>query len=154
MNSTIAQQRHIDQIAQNNVLLAKESENKDLDATTVVEGIRSVVSDQNKGFYLVIEHDNQIIGQLMVTYEWSDWRNKQIWWIQSVYVNTKWRKQGLFKRLLQQIDTMAHAHSIGEIRLYVHESNKQAQDIYKHIGMTKAPYSIYQLPNLPSDFNE
>ncbi|KAA0005243.1 MAG: GNAT family N-acetyltransferase, partial [Thermoplasmata archaeon] len=73
-------------IAKNNVLLARESENANVEYETTLKGVKEVLKDKNKGFYLVAEKNNKIIGQLLVTYEWSEWRDKQIWWLQSIYV--------------------------------------------------------------------
>jgi len=86
-------------IAENNVLLANESEKLDISFEKTLGGVKRVVSDPGKGFFLIVEEDDIIVGQLMITFEWSDWKNKTIWWLQSVYVRENYRLKGIFKHL-------------------------------------------------------
>lgn len=132
-------------IAQNNMLLAEESENIILDFATALAGVKAILSDARKGFYLVAEEKKQIVGQIMITYEWSDWKNTMMWWIQSVYTNKEWRKHGVFSQLLNEIKQRAQAQYVKILRLYTHTTNKNAQQVYKKVGMEKKPYLIYQL---------
>ncbi len=104
-----------------------------------------MLSDPGKGFYLIVEEDDTIIGQLMITFEWSDWKNKTIWWLQSVYVKENYRAKGIFKHLVEEIKNMALEHNVDIVRLYVHIDNINAVKIYRHMGMKKKPYTIYQL---------
>lgn len=135
-----------DTIARYNVLLAKESENEELEYRTVLKGVRTLLTDERKGFYLVALEKNVIIGQVMVTFEWSDWRNRNIWWLQSVYVDKAWRKRGVFQRLFEELWLRAAKEGVGLLRLYVHGANRKALEVYRRIGMEKAPYSVYQMP--------
>jgi len=130
-------------IARNNVLLAKESEGEPLDHRTALSGAKALLSDEGKGFYIVAEEDGFIIGQTMITFEWSDWRDRPIWWIQSVYVDPAWRKKGVFKRLFDEIKKRAKKGNVGLLRLYVHTSNKRAMETYRRLGMSEEQYRIY-----------
>ena len=131
-------------IATQNILLAKESEQLILYVKTVFAGVNALLSDKKKGFYIVAEEDNEIIGQMMITFEWSDWRNANIWWIQSVYVQKKWRKKKIFTKLFDYIQQQACQHHVSILRLYTYESNTVAQAVYQQIGMQKEPYMFYQ----------
>jgi len=132
-------------IAENNVLLANESENLEIPFETTLDGIKGVISDPGKGFYLIVEEDDIIIGQMMITFEWSDWKNKTIWWLQSVYVKENYRIKGIFKHLIKEMNNMASENNVDIIRLYVHNDNINAIQTYRHMGMKKKPYTIYQL---------
>jgi GNAT superfamily N-acetyltransferase len=131
-------------ITRNNVLLAKESENVSVDYVTVSKGVKALLSDKTKGFYIIAEEANTIIGQMMVTFEWSDWYNKNIWWLQSVYVVRSWRKKGVFKKLFGDISMIARKNNVDVLRLYVYDKNSKAKEVYSTIGMKKKPYTIYQ----------
>ncbi len=135
----------VDVIATKGVLLAQESENIAISYEKVFAGVTSLIQDEHKGFYLVVEDNEKIIGQLMITYEWSDWSNKPIWWIQSVYVDKRFRKQGVFTSLLKEIKKRAADHDVDILRLYVHNDNEMAIKTYEKIGMDKKHYCFYQL---------
>jgi GNAT superfamily N-acetyltransferase len=132
-------------ITKQNISLAKESENILLNPKTVLKGVKALLSDKKKGFYLVAEENDIIVGQLMITFEWSDWRNKPIWWIQSVYVQKAWRKKGVFTLLLNHIQQKASKQDVAFLRLYMHKQNKSARKVYKKIGWKQEPYTIYHL---------
>lgn len=132
-------------IAENNVMLAFESENISIDYSEVLAGVKTLIQNAEKGFYLAAEKDNEIVGQIMVTYEWSDWHNRQIWWLQSVYVKERWRGQGVFKKLFEKIRDLALKNDVCILRLYVHDKNIRAMASYDHVGMQKMPYSFYQM---------
>ncbi len=132
-------------ITKNNVLLAKETENLIIDYNTTFSGVSALLSDKNKGFYLIAEENDTTIGQLMITYEWSDWHNKNVWWLQSVYINELWRKKGVFSHLFKKIQEIAQNNNVDVLRLYVYGNNSRAQEVYKAKGMEKEPYNIYQL---------
>lgn len=131
-------------IANQNIALAKESENMTLDQETVLAGVHAVLSDEKKGFYVVAEQDAQVIGQVMVTVEWSDWRNKPLWWIQSVYVQSNWRHKNVFTQLMAFIRKQALQQHVAFLRLYVHKHNRLAIDVYRKNGWDQAPYLFYQ----------
>ncbi len=127
-----------------NLSLAMESEGITLDKELVRKGVLALLDDKNKGFYIVAEENNRIIGQLMITVEWSDWRNKSIWWIQSVYVQKNWRHKTVFTRLLAFVRTQALEQNVAFLRLYVHHDNQTAIQVYEKSGWSKEPYLFYQ----------
>jgi GNAT superfamily N-acetyltransferase len=132
-------------IATQNIFLAKESEYIILNPKTVLTGVKALLSDTKKGFYLVAEENDSIIGQLMITFEWSDWRNKPIWWVQSVYVQKEWRKKGVFTQLLDYIQQKARRQGVTFLRLYMHKQNKSALKVYEKTGWKQDPYMVYHL---------
>jgi len=130
-------------IARNNIFLAKESEGEVLEPRTALAGAKAILSDESKGFYIVAEADGTVIGQCMVTFEWSDWRNRPIWWVQSVYVEPAWRKRGVFTKLFDEVRRRARREKVGLLRLYVHTSNKNAMKVYERLGMRQEHYRIH-----------
>ena len=138
-----AQKNDIEQIAKNNVQLARISENRYIEFQKVLEGVTQVIADRQKGFYVVAEEKDIIIGQVLVTFEWSDWQAFNIWWLQSIYVKEKWRRQGVLTKLLDFIHDLAVKENVTTFRLYVHKKNKKAITIYEKKGMQKEPYTIY-----------
>lgn len=132
-------------IAENNILLAKESENITIDYETVLKGVKNLISNEKNGFYLIAKNNkNKIIGQLMITYEWSDWHNNLIWWIQSVYVVNSFRKKGVLKQLFNSIKNRAIENNIDTLRLYVYKDNLLAKKAYEKIKMSKKPYEFFE----------
>ena len=128
-----------------NLLIAKETENKELDFETVIRGVKAVVKDPHKGFYLVAESKGEIVGQLMVTPEWSDWRNMNFLWIQSVYVREDLRKQGIFSALYRHLKDIArYKKNVAGLRLYVEVNNEIGKKVYEALGMHKPGYDIYE----------
>ena len=129
-----------------NQLMAMETENKKLDTKVLTSGVNAVLSDVNKGFYLVAETDDQdIAGSLMVTLEWSDWRNSQFWWIQSVYVMPKYRRTGVYSTLYNQVKQLAeNSEGVCGYRLYVEKDNQIAQTTYQKLGMKATYYDTYE----------
>jgi len=134
-----------EKITRNNVLLARESEKLTIEYKTVFAGVKALLSDQTKGFYLVVEEDNNIIGQMMITFEWSDWHNKNVWWLQSVYVHESWRRKGVFTQLFEAIKKTARENNVDVLRLYVYDSNSKAKETYIASEMQEKSYSIYQM---------
>ena len=130
-------------IAAHNIALARETENMSITRETALRGVRAILDDRRRGFYLVAVHEQHVVGQLMVTYEWSDWRARSIWWLQSVYVTSARRQQGIFSRLLDRLREMADAHDVCELRLYVHRDNEEACRAYQSRGFTSLPYLMY-----------
>ncbi len=133
-----------EKISKYNVLLAKESENLEISYDTTLNAVKKLISNSNKGFYLLAILDGKIIGQLMITFEWSDWSNKDFWWIQSVYVDKKYRKQGVFKNLLSEVKKLAKKSNVSQIRLYVYKENKKAINAYKSLDMKEKKYIIFE----------
>jgi GNAT superfamily N-acetyltransferase len=125
--------------------MAKETEGITLDADTVGKGVSAVFEDPSRGIYYVLEVEGQVIASLLITYEWSEWRNGQVWWIQSVYVERDFRGQGIFKQLYAYIQSLATSdENICGIRLYVDNTNAAAQKVYQSIGMNGDHYKVYE----------
>ena len=133
-------------LAAGNVAMALESEHKQLELSTVTRGVRAVLSDPARGRYFVAERGGQPVGQLMVTYEWSDWRNGNFWWIQSVYVLPEARRLGVFRRLFSHLEQLAKSDpTVCGIRLYVERENARAQATYRHCGLEDAGYVVMEV---------
>lgn len=128
-----------------NLAMAWESEKKRLDGDVLTRGIVAVFDHPERGFYLVAERDGRAVGSLLITHEWSDWRNGGWWWIQSVYVMPDARRGGVFSAMYSEVETRARAGAgvIG-LRLYVEKENTRAQATYSALGMEPAYYSLYQ----------
>ena len=144
-----ASRLHQDAIIDFNIAMAKETEGKDLDLETVREGVEAVFASNDKGFYVVGEHNGFPVGQLLVTYEWSDWRNAYFWWIQSVYVTPEYRRQGVYKALHYYAAEGARQQGdVCGLRLYVDKDNSIAQGVYSGLRMRSTHYDMYEI-----DFN-
>ena len=128
-----------------NIAMAAESEDKPLDADVLGEGIEAVLTDSAHGVYLVAELDGAVVGALMITYEWSDWRNGRFWWIQSVFVVESQRRQGVYRALHGRARALAKDDptSCG-LRLYVEQDNTGAQTVYRKLGMDETAYRLYE----------
>lgn len=128
-----------------NCRLADETENKRLDPAIIGPGVRAVLADDTKGRYFVACDDTRIVGQLMHTFEWSDWRNGWIWWLQSVYVDADYRRRGVFRQLNQHLADLAEADpGVVGLRLYVENENERAHHTYEQIGMDRAGYFVME----------
>jgi GNAT superfamily N-acetyltransferase len=136
--------RDLELLAQFNQQMAAETEGKALDADTLLQGVRHVLEDEQHGFYWVADNGEQIVGQLMVTFEWSDWRNAPFWWVQSVYVHKEYRQKGVYKRLYNEIRTMALEAGACGLRLYVEKENEIAQQVYLNQGMEMTYYRMME----------
>jgi ribosomal protein S18 acetylase RimI-like enzyme len=128
-----------------NQRLAQESEGKALDASVLTAGVLAGLADPAKALYFVAEEEGKVVGQLMITKEWSDWRNGWIWWIQSVYVREEARRRGVFRSLYRHVERMARESSevIG-LRLYVEHENARAQETYLNLGMSRTGYLVFE----------
>lgn len=145
MNIRKALNKDIDVIARYNYNLAYETENKILDMNILTRGVEAIIKDENKGIYHVCEINGEVVGQIMYTFEWSDWRNGTFLWIQSAYVNKEFRGMGVFKALYKFIRDIAdNDNNICVIRLYVEKENTIAKKTYKNIGMKECNYYIYE----------
>ncbi len=128
-----------------NQAMAEETEGKHLDRSVLEPGVSAVFTDPSKGFYLVAEDDGKIIAGLMVTYEWSDWRNGWFWWIQSVYVRPEARGQGVYPRLYEHVKKLADERGgVCGFRLYVENENLIARHVYEKLGMKASDYQMYE----------
>jgi ribosomal protein S18 acetylase RimI-like enzyme len=132
-------------IAAYNSAMAHETEGKELDPARVGPGVAALLRDQSMGRYWVAEDHRELIAQMMVTYEWSDWRNGNIWWIQSVYVRPDRRRQGVFSSLYRHVKSLAEAApGVIGLRLYVDADNLRAQRTYRALGMAKSDYLVME----------
>jgi ribosomal protein S18 acetylase RimI-like enzyme len=128
-----------------NGAMALETEGKELLPEVIGAGVRSLLGRPASGFYLVAEADGQVVGSLLVTKEWSDWRNGDFWWIQSVYVRPAWRRQGIYTRLYRHVQELAAKDpAVCGFRLYVERDNKQAQGTYRALGMSETHYKVFE----------
>ena len=132
-----------------NLALAKETENLDLNKDTLRLGIQNSFALQGC-HYFVAETEGNVVGQTMITSEWSDWRNGTIWWMQSVYVHPSYRKQGVFSKIFKHIETIAKKKlTIQSLRLYVMKNNQAGLKTYQNVGMNNSGYLVYEKPLIP-----
>jgi len=141
-----ANQTDIPNITKYNVALAFETEEKNLDIDLVTAGVRAVINSSSRGIYYIAEMDTAVIGQLMITTEWSDWRNGFFWWIQSVYIQSSWRRKGVFKALYRHVESLARKNpEVCGLRLDVAQENHRAQMTYRNLGMKQIPYFLFEV---------
>ena len=140
-----ATRNDIDIIVHFNSEMAYETENIILSQQKLTNGVTAVFEDSTKGFYIVAECDGTVVGQAMITYEWSDWRNAVVWWIQSVYILPDYRKIGMFRSIFEQIKLLAKESNACGLRLYVDRSNIIAKKAYNNLGMEESHYDLYEM---------
>ena len=144
MNIRIAVREDAEHLVQFNQAMARETEGKELESAVLEPGVRAVFDDPSKGFYVVAETEGRIIGGLMITYEWSDWRNSWFWWIQSVYILPEARGQLTYTQLYDFVkDRAVEKGSVCGFRLYVEKENVRAQRVYEAVGMNASHYLMY-----------
>lgn len=135
--------------------MADETENLQLEEEVVADGVLQLIRDRHKGFYLVAENDNgDVAGCLIVTDEWSDWRNGWIWWIGSLFVEKMYRKQGVFSLLLDKVHELSREYDVKALRLYVDKENEQAQKAYFHSGFKNSNYDVFEFERQPTSKSE
>ena len=128
-----------------NCAMALETEGKRLLPDVIGAGVRSLLGNPRAGFYVVAQHENLVIGALLITREWSDWRNGDFWWIQSVYVREDWRRKGVYKALYRHIQQLAAQDpAVCGFRLYVDRGNRRAQAVYRALGMERTRYRVLE----------
>ncbi len=128
-----------------NQAMALETEGKRLDSEILRNGVEAVFVDEKKGFYVVAESESTIVGGLMITFEWSDWRDKWFWWIQSVYILPEFRGRGIYRLLYAFVKEKAvERGDVGGFRLYVERENGSAQKVYEKLGMNASHYLMYE----------
>ena len=125
--------------------MAWETEQLQLDEPTVVKGVAAVFSDPAKGTYYVAELNGKVVGSLLTTFEWSDWRNGTVLWIQSVYVQPEFRKRSIFSHLYKHVQELVASNpDLRGIRLYADKTNTSAHNVYEHLGMTAEHYQMFE----------
>jgi RimJ/RimL family protein N-acetyltransferase len=140
------QTNNAEDIARLQTKMAKETEDYDLDATTVLEGVKALIADPNKGtYYKIINEDEQILGCILITKEWSDWRNGYVLWIQSLFLETELRSKGLFSLIYKFFQKQVKDQdNLKGIRLYVDKTNLRAVKVYEAIGMSNEHYEMFE----------
>ena len=141
----VANHKDVTALVDFNQAMAWETESKKLDNAILTQGVGALIADPNKGFYLVAEQNGQVVGSLMVTTEWSDWRNGVFWWIQSVYILPDFRRQGIYAGLYKQVKELAQQQGdVCGFRLYVEKENQVAQATYSALGMHESHYLMFE----------
>lgn len=135
-----------------NAALARETEARTLDGSLLRAGVETVLQDPSKGWYAVAVSpsdsvQSKVVGQILITFEWSDWRNGNFWWLQSLYVDQHYRQQGVFRQLYDYVYEQAQANheKVCGFRLYVERENYQAHQAYAHIGFKETPYQMHEI---------
>jgi GNAT superfamily N-acetyltransferase len=127
------------------IAMAEETEQVRLDRELCTAGVAAVFHDPSRGQYFVAEADGTVVASALITYEWSDWRNGQVWWIQSVYVVPEARRKGVYAGLYAHLQDLARAESdVRGLRLYVDERNTSAQKVYERLGMNGDHYRVFE----------
>lgn len=137
--------RDAQRLVEFNLAMALETERKQLFPEVVTAGVRRLLRNPGSGFYLIAETGTQVAGSLMITTEWSDWRNGSFWWIQSVYVRPRFRRRGVYRRLYRYVqDLAAKDRAACGFRLYVERENRRAQAAYRAAGMAQTRYLVFE----------
>lgn len=145
MNIRLATADDADSLIEFNQAMALETEGKRLESSILRNGVEAVFGDAEKGFYVVAVIENTIAGGLMITREWSDWRNGWWWWIQSVYIRPEFRGQKIYAKLYNFVKARAaYAGDVCGFRLYVENDNSRAQRVYERVGMEASHYLMYE----------
>lgn len=132
-------------IAGFNRAMARETENKELIPEVILAGVNSLFENPSRGFYIIAEVDSKVVASLMITTEWSDWRNGLFWWIQSVFVEPEYRRRGIFRSMYEFTKELASREpNVCGFRLYVEQDNSRAQETYSALGMEQSPYRFFE----------
>lgn len=133
-------------VVDGNARMAVETESRELDRELLGEGVAAVLADAAKGRYFIADDGVGPVGQLLLTYEWSDWRCGWFWWIQSVYVVPEARESGVFSKLYRHVHDLAQRDpEVCGLRLYVEHENDAAQAVYRHLGMRESGYRVFEV---------
>lgn len=145
MNIRIAEKKDAADLVEFNQAMALETEGKKLDSEVLKNGVEAVFDDEMKGFYVVAEENGKIAGGLMITFEWSDWRNAWFWWIQSVYILPEFRGRKIYRLLYEFVKAEAvKLENVCGFRLYVEKENVNAQKVYEKLGMETSHYLMFE----------
>jgi len=139
-----ARTEDLEALVAGNLALAEETERTRLDVETLREGILALLESRAPGRYWIAELERRVVGQLLITFEWSDWRNRMVWWIQSVYVEPDARGRGILRTLYDVVRREAQAAGAGGLRLYVHTQNVRAHAVYAALGMNGDHYRVFE----------
>ncbi|MFM8552032.1 MAG: GNAT family N-acetyltransferase [Nitrospiraceae bacterium] len=139
----------LDRLVDFSLAMAQETEGRQLDRVRLRQGTQAIFDEPARGFYLVAEVKNQphqiVVGQLMITFEWSDWRNATFWWIQSVYVHPDWRRRGIYRAMHRHLLQEAkNRKDVCGLRLYVEKDNREAQTVYHRVGLSPSAYQVFE----------
>jgi GNAT superfamily N-acetyltransferase len=141
----LAEDRDLETLAKFNIALAWETERKKLEKPVITKGLQTLLNNPIRGFYTVAEVAGRVVGCIMVTYEWSDWRNALFWWIQSVYVDPEFRRRGIFRKIYEFLkDKAASEKNVCGFRLYVEHTNHTGQSTYAGVGMEEVSYKFFE----------
>lgn len=133
-------------LVRGNAEMALETEHLSLDLDRLRDGVHALFDEPSRGVYYIAEVNGRRAGQMMITYEWSDWRNGLFWWIQSVWVEPAFRGQGIFKTLYAHVEALARSTpGICGLRLYVERDNARAQQTYERVGMRRTAYQMFEV---------
>jgi len=124
--------------------MAWETEKMTLSPEIVTSGVNAVFKDQSRGQYYVAGSDGKVVASLLITCEWSDWRNCNVWWFQSVYVLPEFRRRGIFRKMYMHVKSRAEGEGVAGLRLYVETRNSRAKKTYEALGMSSEHYSFYE----------
>jgi GNAT superfamily N-acetyltransferase len=145
MEIRLATAGDLDSLVEFNQAMALETEGKHLNPEILRAGVASVFETDDKGFYVVAQVGDEIVGGLLVTFEWSDWRNGWFWWVQSVYIRTRYRGQSIYSRMYEFVkDLAAGRGNVCGFRLYVEKENEHAQRVYAKLGMIETYYLMFE----------
>jgi len=139
-----ANQNDTEKIISFQLAMASETEDLELDTFIVTRGVNAVFASQEKGMYYVAEDKGEVVASLLITYEWSDWRNTDVWWFQSVYVIPAFRRKGIFRMMYSHVKDEAIKQNIAGLRLYVESNNGTARKTYEAMGMSSQHYTMYE----------
>jgi len=139
--------RDVEALVEFNQAMARETEDKALSTEVVTRGVESLINNPQYGFYVLAEADGAVVGALMVTFEWSDWRDAVFWWVQSVYVRPEHRRRGVYRKLYEHLKARARSQTeppVCGFRLYMEKNNEVARQVYEASGMQEARYLMYE----------
>jgi len=140
-----AEEKHLASIVDFQLKMALETESLELEKATLEQGVNAVFNNPSLAQYYIAQVNGQVIASLMITYEWSDWRNRMVWWIQSVYVVQEFRRKGVFSHFYRFIKSkVEQSEELGGIRLYVDKTNLSAQETYNKVGMNGEHYQLFE----------